>query len=258
MEFFQMANFCQGSALVLAVAAAMVPALAHAEDGWHGNVTPYLWMAGSEGTVETNPRLPAVNIDTSFSDVWDHLDTAILAKGEITNGKIGVLADFFHIRVAVGKNIKVGNVPVLGAEVGNTTTGGTLAGFYRVKDSENVSIDLLAGARLNVAKIDLDLALPNGPGRTVARDKSWVDPVVGVRGVVRVSKRGSFSGYADVGGFGISSQSVWQVYAGYNHDLNNWATVSAGYRYYSVDYRQDSFVYDLNMAGPLIGLGIRF
>jgi hypothetical protein len=86
--------------LILALAATMMSVLANAEDSWLRNVSPYLWMAGTEGAVETKPRLSTVNVDSLFSYVWDRLDTAIFAKGEIPNGKIGVIADLLHIRIA--------------------------------------------------------------------------------------------------------------------------------------------------------------
>ncbi len=62
--------------------------------------------------------------------------------------------------------------------------------------------------------------------------------------------------YGDVGGFGVSSDLTWQAYGGLGFQLNDWFSAQAGYRYLLEDFDDGSFVYDVALHGPLIGVSI--
>jgi hypothetical protein len=70
--------------------------------------------------------------------------------------------------------------------------------------------------------------------------------------------RGSVTGYADYGGFGVNDATEWQVMGSYNYQwTENWS-VSAGYRYFAVNVDKGESQYDLTLAGPLIGVTFTF
>ncbi len=66
-------------------------------------------------------------------------------------------------------------------------------------------------------------------------------------------------GDIDIGGFGIGSNFSWNVIAAVSYQLSELVAVTAGYRYFYVDYEDDDateFAYDVGTNGP--GLGVTF
>ncbi|WP_429814481.1 hypothetical protein [Ensifer sp. B1-9] len=57
------------------------------EDGWSYRVTPYFWAAALSGKT-AQFGLPTVDIDASFSDIFDNLDFDGMLMGEARNGSI--------------------------------------------------------------------------------------------------------------------------------------------------------------------------
>jgi opacity protein-like surface antigen len=48
------------------------------------------------------------------------------------------------------------------------------------------------------------------------------------------------------------------VYGGAGYQLSSSWSAFAGYRYLSVDYNKDGFVYDIDQHGPMLGAIYRF
>jgi opacity protein-like surface antigen len=66
------------------------------------------------------------------------------------------------------------------------------------------------------------------------------------------------TGVGDIGGFGVSSDFAWELMGTVNYRINDRTSVSVGYRYYDVDYKDDGFVFDAAQYGPIIGSSFRF
>jgi hypothetical protein len=116
--------------------------------------------------------------------------------------------------------------------------------------------------RVNTAKAKLsrELAdalednLPTGG----SKDIWWVDPIIGLRGQVNITRWLFVAAQADVGGFGAGSQIAWNVLGsvGINFTRNFYGEI--GYRYIDIDYDRDGFLYDMNTLGAFSALGFRF
>ena len=61
-----------------------------------------------------------------------------------------------------------------------------------------------------------------------------------------------------IGGFGVGSDLMWDVMAGAGYSFTEHFDVFAGYRAVSVDYSDDSFVYDIVQQGPVVAGVFRF
>ena len=92
----------------------------------------------------------------------------------------------------------------------------------------------------------------------VSGSKSWVDPFVGVRGRWNLTDRWYLTGKADIGGFGLASDLVWQVYGGIGTRLSEHASMELGYRHMAVDYQDGGFVYDVEISGVMASFIWRF
>jgi hypothetical protein len=124
-------------------------------------------------------------------------------------------------------------------------------------DMTKASRDLADAAKRDFADAlekDLESALPgSGSG-----SRSWVDPLVGLRAQVNLTRWLYVKTQGDVGGFGAGSQLTWNALAalGFNFTRNVYAEL--GYRYMYVDYDQDNFLFQVNQYGPYASLGFEF
>lgn len=93
---------------------------------------------------------------------------------------------------------------------------------------------------------------------TKEASKDWVDPVVGLRGYLMLHKHLALSARCDVGGFGVSSDLVWQALALALVPFNDTVALEIGYRYMDYDYHRDGFLFDMQLSGAVIGVGFTF
>ncbi len=94
----------------------------------------------------------------------------------------------------------------------------------------------------------------------LSQTAGWVDPFVGMRAHYNLTDRLYAVAKADVGGFGVSSNLVWQAYGalGYHLSKRGETTVELGYKYMAVDYAKGGFTYDVAMSGVMLNIGFRF
>lgn len=251
---------------VLALSCAGFAPISHAaDDGWHFEVTPYLFAAGLDGSVGL--RGVTANVDASFSDLLDNLDQGFMAlftarRGPWTLGLEGV---YMKIEDEATQSVTgpFGQVTASGAL--NVTSSlyvyqGSVG--YRVLD-DAVKVDLIGAVRHT--RLDLDLKVQRitnpgivFPGGTTTADGSenWTDVVAGVSAMAPLNDHWSLVGYADIGAGG--SDLTYQVIAGANWAFSDTFAAKFGYRVLAWDYEDDGTVWDIKASGPYLGLGIRF
>jgi hypothetical protein len=68
-------------------------------------VTPYLWLAGINATIQTPlERAPTVNADVSAIDLLSHLSAVpFMGSIEIRDGPLGLLGDALHVPVPTSR-----------------------------------------------------------------------------------------------------------------------------------------------------------
>ena len=235
-----------------------------AGEGWQFEVTPYLWGAGMDGTAGV--RGVEADLDADFEDIFDNLDSAFMGTIELRRGRWSLLFDGMYMKLE-GEGARSWQGPAgIGSATGELEVTSTmqvyqLALAYRV--SQDVPVDVIAGARYTQLDADLDLTVTTGgllPGgtRSVNDEQSWWDPVIGIRFLIPFGERWTGVLYGDYGGFGVGSDSTYQVIAGVNWSFAKRFSLKAGYRYFYQDYDDEGFVWDMASHGPYLGLGSRF
>ncbi|MBL9145146.1 MAG: hypothetical protein JNM99_15810 [Verrucomicrobiaceae bacterium] len=104
---------------------------------------------------------------------------------------------------------------------------------------------------------EIERALRNSIPSELSGTKDWVDPFIGVRGYYNFTNDFYAVTKADIGGFGISSDLTWQVYAALGYHLSKSTTLEVGYKYMAVDYTSGGFTNDVRTSGVFLNLGLK-
>src|SRR5580700_7374202 len=90
---------------------------------------------------------------------------------------------------------------------------------------------------------------------------NWLDPVIGLRGRLNLTKAIYLTAETDVGGFGIGSDIAVQAYAALGCHLTRNIYSEVGYRYLYDDFRDEGagdFLYQVSLHGAQISVGLTF
>jgi hypothetical protein len=223
--------------------------------GWTFQFTPYLWAAGLKGDVALGPLAPPVGIDLSFGDIFDHLRMAFMGTFEARNGRFGLIADVAYLYLVADAT---GPLGFFNGQLKDKTAFGTFAGAYRVYDQGGAWFDVVAGGRAWWIDAKLNITGPGPTSISVGRDKSWIDPIIGLRARAHLTPQVFVQLDADVGGFGVASKSTWQVAGILGYQYSPTTSFFGGYRYLAVDYNRNGFVWDVQLAGPVFGASFKF
>lgn len=199
--------------------------------------------------------LPAVDVDASFSDIFDHLEFGAMAIGEARNGPYSIFADVMYTKIS-GQSGTPRGVLATDVELTSETFAGLLGAGYSVIDSDAARLDLVAGMR--VWSVESELSFHGGvlDGRTRIDQATWIDGLAGFRGTYSLTSEIYLIGWGLVGAGGANLD--WDVAAAIGYRFNDTISAIAGYRALGVDYSNDGFVFDVTQQGPMLGLTVRF
>lgn len=222
------------------------------ETRWTFTLAPYLWAAGLSGDV-AKFGLPAVDVDSSFSDILDHLDFGVMAVGEARKGPISFFGDLIYIDLSADADIDAAASSV---DVSVETFVGLLGVGYSVLQSSSGHLDVVGG--LKVWSVDTNLSFSGGilNGVSESDGATWVDAMAGLRGDYSVTDNIYLTGWGFVGAGGADLD--WDVAAGLGYRFSDRIESVLGYRALGVDYSDGPFVFDVVQQGPILGLVVRF
>ena len=249
-------------------------------NAWRFTLAPYVWGVGLSGDVGILGRGP-VDVDIPFSDILENLDFAAMGVMEAHNGTWGVLVDLNYTSLSADKRrSRTLEKDVLNQNV--TFTGevsasadvkeffGTVMGQYRALDSDQMTLDLMAGARYWHVDNDIQARVrlsASGPGPldpvlskqfSGSDGASWVDPMVGIKSRIDTTTPLYVTGWGMIGGFGVGSDLNWDVMGGVGYEWTEKFSTVLGYRALGVDYDNDGFVYDVIQQGVVFGGVVNF
>jgi hypothetical protein len=186
-------------------------------------------------------------VDLSFGDMVDEFDIGLMGLFEARRERWVLRTDLYYLSMSDQRAVSVSStIPldqeqlILQPEVG-----------YAILRRDWGGVDALAGVRY----WNLSLQLGSPPD-TLTGDRNWVDGTVGLGLRYRPASSWQVFAKSDLGTGG--SDFVWQALGGVGYDLGRCCTADAAYRHLSVDYRQDDFVYDVDLSGPAVGVTLHF
>lgn len=204
----------------------------------------------------TLPNLPTVHVDESFSDILEDTDFALMIVGEARKGRWGLTLNLSYLSTSADASVPGPNFS--DADLDSTTFFGTPVVSYRAYEDRSAALDFGVGLRIWYVRNELSLRAGTQPAVSTKESETWADPIVAVRGALELGSGFSVVAYSDIGGFGIASDSTWQLMGLVGYRFNDWIEGVIGYRHLSVDYENDGFVWDVEMSGPILGVTFRF
>jgi hypothetical protein len=195
-------------------------------------------------------------LDIKFVDLfnaidWGNFPAIAMVNGEAHREEFGVYGDLLHLALAVGGTVPG---PPINVDLSLQLTIASAFATYRVVEEEGSYLDLMAGGRYWNVDVNLNL----GPVAGFSDGGSWVDPMLGVKGQYDINEQYFLEGWAMYGGFGVSADKDWEVYGALGYRASDKWTLQAGWRYLEIDYTKDSFVFDLDISGPMFQATYRF
>ncbi len=238
------------------------------DKAWEVSIRPfYGWVPGFDGKMgvfgqsPTEVAITPGDILENLSTFFDVLEGVYIGGGQVRRDEIGFFWDVVHIEVGAANPIE-GNFTSGALDIGFSTTKAALAATYRLHESDTTHLDVLAGARITdidlSVGVDLEFFGRFSTQILAADGDTWVDPLIGVRGRHNFTDRVFFDGWAFIGGFGVQSDILWDVYGVVGYEIRDWISAYAGYRGSYTDYQNDGFVWDVTMYGPILGFELKF
>lgn len=224
-----------------------------ASEVWHFAVSPYLWFAGTHGTV--GALFHNTSVHASAGDLLSHLNVGAMGAAEANYKRLVLSGDLVWVRISDSKALPAVGLGALSADVRLGQFFWTSKVGYRLVDQEKFKIDATTGVRYWHLGSKLSFN-PSRLGLNSSGSKDWVDPLVGGRIQTPLSKKVELNVVGDVGGWGTGSQLEYQVAGLLGYKLCPKWTVQAGYRYLDVNYRNRGFTFDTATSGVLFGTTI--
>jgi len=195
------------------------------------------------------------NVDASFGNVLDHLHFAFMNLVDASwNNKLVVLTDLVYTDL---REVRATPGPLFSSVRPNQKLFFlTPEAGYRILDTSRASVEVVGGIRY--WHLDTRLQFEPGllPGVDVQRGRGWVDGILGSRAKAYLSQSWWVTAYGDAGGGG--SNFTYQIIGTAGVDFHKHYALVFGYRYLSVDYDKDQFLFDTVMKGPLVGFTFKF
>jgi len=236
---------------------------AHAQDApdgrWHFLIEPYAMFPNMKGNTGIG-NLPPVHVDQDPQDIFENLQFGAMLFLEARNENWAFSSDVLYMDL--GADIEGGTLLDDGS-VDVSQLGWELAALRRFSPW----FELGLGATFNQldagVKLDVQNPLTSQTGRvSFGTTEEWIDPTIVARVTLPFGDQWFFQARANLGGFGVGSDLVWQLQADVGYRASNKWRFAFGYRVIDIDYDRgsgsDRFVYDIQTFGPVLRLGYSF
>lgn len=225
-------------------------------DSWWLKITPYGWVTATDGDMGVAGR--SAPVDISMKDTLEDLEFAFMLGLEGGIGRWAFGFDGIYGGFSSGASLPAAAAPFTDASVDFDQFFSRVHAGYQVIATDEATLTAFAGVRFSYLSTELTLTNPAGPDFSADGSKSWVDPVIGLHGIWSINDQWFVQGGGDIGGFGVSSDLIWQANLVIGYRLNESVSLLAGYRGLGVDYSDGGFLVDTVAHGPVIGMTFRF
>ena len=204
------------------------------DNQWHFSLSPYLWFAGTHGTVGALGR--DVGFKASAADMLSHFRFGVMGIGEARRNRLLTSIDFMYMRLGDNKALPFPNLLATTANITANLVVLTPKVGIRLINQPKIKADFLTGFRYWYFGENLNFS-PSRLGLNFSKSQNWVDPLVGGRIEGALAPKVITTIAGDVGGWGTGSQLEYQIAGLLGYKLKPSMTLQAGYRYLYFDYQ---------------------
>jgi len=217
-------------------------------DGWHVDITPYIWFSGVHGAAGVGGH--EVGVHASFGEVVDYLNLGFMGAVEPRYNRFLFPMDFMWIKLTDKKAFDFDSGQTTG-KVEFKQTVFTPGFGYRLVEKDKVAVDARVGLRYWHLNSSLKVQGPvvnNG----ISGTNDWVDVIGGGQISLALTPKVFVAVAGDAGGGGANSD--YEVIGLFGARIARKWVLKAGYRYLDVNYRpSSSFVYNVAQSGLIVG-----
>jgi hypothetical protein len=238
------------------------------KEKWEFMLTPY--FNANSLDLDSTIKGTTADVDLDFSDLTDDFDAwGASALFEARKGKLGFLFNGTYIDIDGDFNLDPPTLDKINVDIEQAIVDGAL--MYRIFEGPlrkgcylKTTLDVWGGARYVYLKQEISPRLNSGLTTKLDKSKDWVEPILGARILVRLTKKISWLAMGNVSGFGIGSASdkTWDFTTGFDFRLFEKASLKLAYRIYDIDYDigsgTEEFGLDGKMEGPWLGMTFYF
>ena len=230
----------------------------------HLRVSVYGFAAGIDGNLGLGPHQVSPRI--TFSEVWNDLDSAIMAHIDYKYKKLGVYYDFQNVKTSSVEHAQIQLAPTLTlpvqADVRTKLRRSNLGAYYTafettwLSQKHKLKIEPTIGIHYTKAQASLYVHSDALPYEfNIQKSTSWYEPFIGSRVTYQFNPKLSVFGQAD---FGTQKSQDLQAYATYQTAIKSHPTyLVAGYRYINQKHEQNDFSWHIKEHGPVLGLSVQ-
>jgi hypothetical protein len=222
-----------------------------ADNGWHFEVTPYLWFAGIDGDMKLGQH--EVNFNVPFKDIFHNLKFGVMATEEIRKRRIVFLSDQLYLQVGTQKVKEVAGFPEeLTVNASNNTFYWDNEIGYRGVATDRFNLDALVGIQYWYVSTSLSANPPLTDSGVHSQSVGFVNPVLSMRAQLRIYK--GISGFVkgDIGGYGVGSDLTGQALAGIGFQVKK-VGLDFGYRRLYLDQTHKELSQQITLQGLFLG-----
>ena len=117
------------------------PTSASADQGWHFDIAPYVWIPGVNGTVGAYGHDASVH--ATGSDLFSNFNGGLSGSFEADKGRLVIPIDFMWTRVATTQGIPLNDLSQTSVRAEMTQTIFTPKIGYRIIDMDHFKVDAL-------------------------------------------------------------------------------------------------------------------
>ena len=238
------------------------------ESKWEFELIPYLWMSNISGDVTIEGSSSHAKL--KFGDIFSDLQFGGQVHLEARKDRWGLFLDTTYLNLKTEEWTTDPNVGPINTDFGMKEWLLEFGALYQLgrwslgkAEGPALALDALGGGRYWYLSGDLDVYAPLVPlSFSSSGSKDWIDPFVGLRLRLNLTKNLLLVLRGDVGGFSVGSQFSWSASAILGYSISRVVSVGLGYRALYVDYESgsgsDKFEYKVTMYGPVVGVGFYF
>lgn len=221
---------------------------AETSEQWQFVLTPVIWNASVEAKLSDSDSggNEPIRPDYNFFSL-DNLNDYLSLQFEARYGRFSILFDSLRAEYKDETATNRMNLS-LGTELGFIE----LAAGYQLLENHN--LDLYGGVRRTFLDIDKVLT----PFIDNKQSYSWTDPLIGLQYNYSLNNNWQLWLQGDIGGFEVATQRTVNAMANVQYIFNSYVSLTVGYRYLQIDFKEDDILYDVNLKGVYLGVGIHF